>query len=117
MSRRARNHDDVLFVGTYGHVSAVDKRSGNELWRTSLPRTGYMIVSIVYEDDTLFVGSGGHVFALDPTTGDILWRNNLPGLHHGRVLVTTKRASSVGNMVLLDEDDRSASVGPATSST
>ena len=116
MTRRVRNHDDVLFVGTHGHVSALDKRTGNELWRTSLPRTGYMIVSIVYEDETLFVGSGGHVFALDPSNGHILWKNKLPGLHHGRVLVTTKRASSVGTMVLLDDEDRTAASGSAATS-
>ena len=113
MARRAQDHDDLLFVGTYGHVSAIDKRNGDELWRTSLPGTGYMIVSIVYEDETLFVGSGGHVFALDPSRGDILWSNRLPGLHHGRVLVTTKRASSLANMPVLDEGDQTSSGGSA----
>ena len=76
-----------------------------------------MIVSIVYEDETLFVGSGGHVFAMDPTTGDILWSNRLPGLHHGRVLVTTKRASSLANMPLLDEADQTSSGGSTAAST
>ena len=113
MSRRARDHDDLLFASTYGHVSAIDKRSGDELWRTSLPGTGYLVASMVYEDETLFVGTGGHVFALDPSTGRILWENRMPGLHHGLVQVVTKRSSSVVDVGGLTDGENRGTSGSA----
>ena len=79
----------MLFLGTHGHVIALEKQTGETLWSVSLDKTGYDVVSIVYEDDTLFCASGGHAFALDPETGDTLWTNDLPGMGYGLVFLTT----------------------------
>lgn len=86
---RSTAHLHLLFIGTHGHVAALEKDGGREVWRVSLPGTGYSVVSILYEDDRLFCASGGHVFALDPESGKILWKNTLPSLGHGLVFVTT----------------------------
>lgn len=85
---------DLLFLGTHGHVTALDKRTGREVWRTSLPNTGYRIVSMLVEDGTLFAASRGHVFALDPVNGSILWSNSLPSLGHDHVYMTTARSGA-----------------------
>lgn len=76
------NPGDLLFVGTFGHVRAIDKRTGEERWQISLPGTGYEIVSLLCEGFRVFAGSKGHVFALDARTGAILWTNGLSGLGH-----------------------------------
>lgn len=84
---------DLLFIGTHGHIAALDKATGDRRWCTSLPSTGFQIVSIVVEDGVLFAASRGHVFALDPVTGRIQWSNGLSGLGHGHVFLTTARSS------------------------
>ena len=74
-----------LFVGTNGHVLALDGRSGATLWKTSLPRTGWSVVAILVGEDVLHCAAGGRVFGLDPEDGSILWENDLPGM--GKKLV------------------------------
>jgi outer membrane protein assembly factor BamB len=87
------SNDDLLFIGTHGHICAVDKRSGDQIWTKSLPDTGYAIVTLLYEDDVLYAGSRGHLFAIDPADGTILWSNGLKGLGYDHIcLLTTKTA-------------------------
>src|SRR5262245_29269351 len=85
--------EDLLFVGTHGWVAALHKFSGAELWRTSLPGTGWNVVSLLHEDGVLFAASGGQVFALNPLTGEIAWKNELKGLGSSHVCLATVRQS------------------------
>lgn len=84
---------DYLFLGTHGHVVALRKATGEKLWATSLPGTGFSVVSILIEDDKLFCASGGHAFALDPQDGRVLWTNDLKGLGQGMVYLTTANSN------------------------
>ena len=86
----------LLFAGTHGHVVALDKRNGTTVWSTSLPRTGYSVVSIILEDGLLFCASGGRVFALD-----IMWDNQMPGLGAGLVFLATENSARNGGMSLM----------------
>ena len=65
----------LLYVGTNGYVRALDQKTGEDVWETSLPGTGFDLVSMLVEGAVLFAGSQGLVFALDATTGAILWKN------------------------------------------
>ena len=100
--------DDLLFIGTYGHVLAVRKSDGALVWDVSLPRTGYSVVSIVYEDGTLFCASGGRVFALDPTSGETLWTNGLKGMGKGLVYLTTAQSNNAEAVMALLAQQRAA---------
>lgn len=82
----------LLYAGTHGHVTAIDKRDGRTVWVTSLPGTGFSVVSILPEDGRLFCASGGRTFALDPHDGSILWENEMPGLRRGLVYLATDAA-------------------------
>ena len=88
--------EDLLFIGTYGHVVAVEKTTGHTVWTTSLPRTGYEVVSIVVEDGLLLCASAGRAFGLDIDTGEIRWGNDLQGLGQGFVYLTTASQSCYG---------------------
>ncbi len=88
--------EDLLFIGTHGHVVAIEKATGQAVWKTSLPKTGYEVVSIVVEDGLVLCASAGRAFALDIDTGEIRWTNNLQGLGHGFVYMTTARQNSHG---------------------
>ncbi len=87
-------HQKLLFVGTHGHVVAIDKQSGDKVWERSLPGTGYAVVSIVYEDGRLFCASGGRIFAIDPGSGEVVWKNKLKGLGMGIVYLSTAASNS-----------------------
>jgi len=107
--------DRLLFVGTHGNVRAVDRESGSDVWTTSLPNTGYNIVSLLYQDDTLYAGAAGHVFALDPGTGEILWHNGLEGLGYGHmVLATIRQAVDPAALIAQLDSQRAAAGGAAT---
>lgn len=85
---------DLLYIGTHGHVTAVRKTSGRRVWSTSLPKTGYDLVTLLIEDGQLFAVSKGYLFALDPQTGRVLWTNGLKGLGHGFATLATLRSGA-----------------------
>ena len=91
----------LLFAGMHGHVAALDKETGTEVWRTSLPKSGYGVVSILHEEGRLLCGAGGHVFALDPESGEILWHNGMPNLGHDMIFLATVSSSAGGMLSIL----------------
>ncbi len=107
-----------VFAGLHGHVVALEQATGAEVWRTSLPSTGYNVSAIVVESGRLLCASGGHVFALDPTDGKIHWHNSMKGLGNGVVYLTTANSNSTEAMfsVLAQaERDRQAHAAAASS--
>lgn len=107
---------DMLFVGTHGHVAALRKSDGVLLWKCSLPKTGYQVVSMILEDGVLLCGSGGRVFALAPADGRVLWDNNLKGMGSSRVVLATARHAAPAPLALIEgeaeeDESRSASSG------
>ena len=105
--------EDLLYVGLHGHVAAIDKRSGVEAWRTSLPDTGYDVVTLLHEDGLLFAVSKGHLFALDAESGRVLWRNRLKGLGHGYALLATTRSATNDSVIFRAAQAAAAAAGSA----
>lgn len=113
---------NYLFLGTFGHVVAIRKSSGKKVWTTSLPKTGYSLVSILVEDETVYCASAGRVFALDPGTGKFLWSNGLKGLGTSGVYLTTANSNNTDAILNLMEEEAKkrkagASSGAAAGST
>ncbi len=86
--------DQLLFAGTHGYVTALNKLTGKEAWRRSLPGTGFSIVTLLFEEGVLYAASGGHVFALNPLNGEIAWENPLQGLGTSALCLATIRSSA-----------------------
>lgn len=86
--------EDFVFAGLTGFVVALDRRSGEEIWRHSLEGSGYGLVSLLLDGDLLLVGAGGRTYALDPFTGDVAWMNRLPGLGFSTVSLATVRGTT-----------------------
>jgi len=111
---------DLLFCGTHGWVVAVHKFTGSEVWRTSLPRTGWSIVTLLFEEGVLFAATGGRVFALNPLTGEIAWKNELGGLGGGHLCLATilqapnAGAAPIPQIVQSDDDARQHHSGGST---
>jgi outer membrane protein assembly factor BamB len=84
-------NERTLFIGSNGHVAAIDVETGEELWRTKLGGTGifsstaYADVCILEHESRVFAGAMGHLFCLDARNGEVLWRNDLKGMGHNDV--------------------------------
>ena len=80
----------AIFIGIKGCVVALNKTTGQEVWRAKL--TGSDFVNVVVEEGYIYAATGGEIFCLSPTSGEIRWHNLLKGL--GRGLVTFGLAGS-----------------------
>lgn len=103
----------LLYIGTNGHVSGIDPRSGDELWRTRLmdgffSPTSNSDVRVIDKDGVVYAGCSGHLFALDAVTGRILWRNELPGLGHHDVFMSIEGVSVQTPKYVPPDDDNSS---------
>lgn len=80
---------DILYIGTNGHVLAIDPATGYEIWRTALGRVfshpGHQDVCVLEHEGKVFAGCHGHLFRLDAASGESLWRNDLASLGHNDV--------------------------------
>lgn len=75
---------EFLYLGGRGWVIALDKRTGAEIWRTSIKtgwfRLGGSFVNLVEGAEFLFAIYSGHVNCLSKTDGSILWQQKVRDL-------------------------------------
>ncbi|HXG44261.1 MAG TPA: PQQ-binding-like beta-propeller repeat protein [Gemmatimonadales bacterium] len=76
--------EDWIYVGAGGHVVALDRTTGAEMWRTRL-KAG--LVNLACDEHRLYAAAQGQLFCLDPATGAVLWRNPLRRLGLGLVSI------------------------------
>ncbi|MGQ0649196.1 MAG: outer membrane protein assembly factor BamB family protein [Gemmatimonadaceae bacterium] len=74
----ARRRSSFVYVGIRGRVVALNRTSGDEIWRTELKGAGFVQVS--RDQDYVYATTRGEIFCLSPDTGQIVWNNNLKGL-------------------------------------
>ena len=72
-----------LFIGISGSVLAIDRATGQEIWRAKLKGSDF--VNVALEDGALYAATHGELFCLDPTTGQVRWHNQLKGLGFGLI--------------------------------
>jgi outer membrane protein assembly factor BamB len=82
----------LLFVGIRGRVVALDRETGDEMWRVQF---GSDYLTVFWDGDALFAATAGEIWRLDPETGGLVWHNKMRGLGQGLVsLATTHGAGS-----------------------
>ncbi|MCF7957027.1 MAG: PQQ-like beta-propeller repeat protein [Phycisphaerae bacterium] len=106
--------NDVLYVGIKGHVVAIDKRSGQELWRTKLG--GYSLVNILVDTEMVFAYAKGHVFGLT-FNGEVLWDNGMPGLGYSMALLATQGVNDPAAAIMQDIQARQAAAASSSATT
>ena len=78
------NTSELLFVGVKGHVVALSRLDGAEVWKTKLAGgisfVGERFVTVLVDGDRIYAHSYGKLFCLDSETGSPLWTNDLAGL-------------------------------------
>ena len=76
------NIRDLVFTGFNGRVAALDRQSGDIVWKWVAPK-GSQFVSLLLDGDRLVVSVNGYMYGLNPLTGELLWHNDMPGFGMG----------------------------------
>ncbi|KXS15459.1 hypothetical protein M427DRAFT_32405 [Gonapodya prolifera JEL478] len=97
---------EMIFVGTIGHVHAIDKRTGTTVWKNSLPSAGMAIVTLTLDRSRciLFVGIVAKVIAIDAATGAELWRTPFPqfvNIEPVTLLLPSASTASISSSVMV----------------
>jgi outer membrane protein assembly factor BamB len=99
-----RDQRSLLYVGIKGCVVALDRDSGDEVWRAELRRGEF--VSVLWDGAGLFAANSGEVWRLDPATGETTWHNEMKRLGRGLVTLASSMAVSGGNDADMAEQER-----------
>lgn len=84
---------NVIYLGIKGTVVALNRTTGEELWRTALK--GGDFVNVVLDDNQLYATTKGEIFCLNIKTGEPLWHNKLSGLGLGLITIATPDGSQI----------------------
>jgi outer membrane protein assembly factor BamB len=82
----------LVFVGLNGWVAALDRDSGEIVWKCSELKSGY--TTLLLDGDRLIASTNGYLYCLDPQTGKVVWSNPLRGLRTGVAHVVSVRGQS-----------------------
>jgi len=83
---------EQLFLGISNHVVSLNKKTGEQIWKTKLKTSS--ITNVYYEDGSIFAYSGGHLFCLKASDGDILWENPLKGFGYSTCIIASEQQNS-----------------------
>ena len=106
-----RNLADTVFIGMRGHVVALDRRNGSEIWRTPLKSCNF--VNVALDGPDLFATTMGEMFCLDPATGRIRWNNPLRGMGYGLICI----AGASSQAPIAEEYNRQQQASSAANTT
>ncbi len=84
---------NAIYLGIKGAVIALNRATGEELWRTTLK--GGDFVNVVLDGNQLYATTKGEIFCVDTKTGEPLWHNNLKGMGLGLISIATPSGSQV----------------------
>jgi outer membrane protein assembly factor BamB len=79
--------DDLIYLGVRGYVIALERHTGQEVWRTTLK--GYDFVNLVIDGNDLLATARGEIFCLDRATGQVKWNNPLRGMGYGIICIAS----------------------------
>lgn len=101
----------LIHIGIKGHVIALDRATGTEIWRTKLSGVRMKTSDFVYlslDGDQLYATLSGEIFCLDVASGEVRWHEQLRGLGTGLVSIVSASApaSDGGPSSLLSRAER-----------
>lgn len=73
-----RRSSSLVYLGIKGHVIALNRLTGDEVWKTELK--GSSFVQVFRDEEYLYAAARGEIFCLAPDSGQVLWHNPLKGL-------------------------------------
>ena len=103
----------AVFIGVNGTVLAIDRATGQEVWRVALKGSDF--VNVALQDGDLFAATHGELFCLDVATGHIRWHNPLKGLGWGLVTIAGNEQSVI--LRAKQQEEEAAAAGATTAAT
>ena len=100
----------LVYIGISGNVIALDRATGEEVWRATLKGGDFVNVAAV--DGSIYATARGELFCLDPATGRVRWQNQLKGL--GRGLVTIAGSDGQQMIVMREKQQRDEEAAAAS---
>jgi outer membrane protein assembly factor BamB len=86
---------DLVFAGFNRRVFALDRYTGEVVWKWKAPEgTGF--VTVLLDGDRLMVSVNGYMYCLDPLYGQVVWSNPLKGFGVGVTSLTSVHGSVNG---------------------
>ena len=104
-----------VFIGIKGTVLALDRATGQEMWRSKLK--GAEFVNVVLQDGDLFAATEGELYSLDLASGAIRWHNPLKGLGRGLITVASSGVQQTVPMNQMQQEAAAAAGATVVSST
>jgi outer membrane protein assembly factor BamB len=93
-----------VYIGIKGRVLALDRVTGEEVWRTKLQSASVMTLGLI--DGQLFAGVNGELYCLDAADGKVLWRNRLRGLGTGFLAIANAGQQGEAVATIADQQTR-----------
>jgi len=88
----AGDNSALVHIGMKGTVFALDRRTGQTVWKQKLKGSDF--VNLLLDGEDLFATTRGEVFCLDAYSGAIRWNNTMPGSGFGLAAIATPSGSS-----------------------
>lgn len=105
----------VVLLGIKGSVIALDRRTGQEAWRTKLKGSGF--VNLAIDPQYIYATTYGEIFCLDASNGRLLWNNPLKGLGYGLATIaghTITAATPISTLAQKMHDVQAAAASSAS---
>jgi outer membrane protein assembly factor BamB len=87
---------DMIFIGIRGYAVALDRATGEEVWRTELKGRDFVSVALAGRD--LLAASRGRLYCLETSTGTVRWQNDLKGLGWGLASIAGTDVSAIAEL-------------------
>lgn len=68
----------LVYIGIKGHVIALNRLTGEIVWKTALK--GQYYTQVTRDQEFLFATAKGEMWCLNPQNGQVIWHNNLKGM-------------------------------------
>jgi outer membrane protein assembly factor BamB len=94
--------DHLLFVGIFGCVLALDRRTGQTVWSATVFTPG-ALVTLLADGDCVFAASAGYVTCLDALTGAQRWQVSLALGFNLATLATARSNAALSDAILANE--------------
>ncbi|WP_251359347.1 PQQ-binding-like beta-propeller repeat protein [Kangiella sp. TOML190] len=105
-----------VYIGMAGHITCIDKSTGNEVWRTKIKK-GSSLTNLIREGNQIIAYSGGHLFALNALTGEIQWENELKGLGYSYCIIAGSEQTTGASASAASAQQTASAAGAAAATT
>lgn len=78
--------ENLVYVAAGGVVCAIDKSTGNTVWKFKFPAKRLLpdgFVNLLADADVVYAHAQGEVHCIKAATGELLWTNTLTGMGYG----------------------------------